>query len=118
MKIGNKVIRLSNPSYIIAEIGINHEGNYDICKQMILEAFSAGADAALKLQTFEPAEHYLPGTESYKTYRGTMFSDIQITKIFRYAKDLGIDIFSSCGDFRTIDLINKLNPVALRFHQV
>ena len=113
MKIGNKVIRLSNPSYIIAEIGINHEGNFDTCKQMILEAFSAGANA-VKLQTFKPAEHYLPGTESYKTYKGTMFSDIQITKIFRYAKDLGIDIFSSCGDFRTIDLINKLDPVAFK----
>ena len=43
MKIG-KVIRLSNPSHIIAEIGINHEGNFDTCKQMILEAFSAGAN--------------------------------------------------------------------------
>ena len=42
-----------NKPYIIAEIGINHEGNYSIAKKLILEANKAGADA-VKFQVFKP----------------------------------------------------------------
>ena len=44
--------KLKKP-YIIAEIGINHEGNYLIAKKLIYEAKKAGADA-VKFQVFKP----------------------------------------------------------------
>lgn len=113
MRIGSRDIHLCKPSYIIAEIGVNHEGNFDICKKMISKASKSGADA-VKLQTFDPAQHYLPGTESYRVYENTSFSYNQIEQLFKYAQDLKIDIFSTCGDIKTIDFINKLNPVAFK----
>jgi sialic acid synthase SpsE len=44
--------KLKKP-YIIAEIGINHEGSYIAAKKLISEAKKAGADA-VKFQVFEP----------------------------------------------------------------
>ena len=42
-----------NKPYIIAEIGINHEGSYSLAKKLIFEAKKAGADA-VKFQVFKP----------------------------------------------------------------
>ena len=53
-----------NKTYIIAEIGINHEGKYNIAKKMILSAAKAGADA-VKFQLFNPKT--LAGPQSIKT---------------------------------------------------
>ena len=62
-KLGNRVIGDENPTFIIAEIGINHEGNPAKCMEMIESAARAGADS-IKLQTLPADENYLPGTES------------------------------------------------------
>ena len=51
MKIGN--LNLNTDIMIIAEIGNNHEGNFDLAKEMIIEASNAGADA-VKFQTIQP----------------------------------------------------------------
>ena len=53
-----------NKTYIIAEIGINHEGKYNLAKKMILSAAKAGADA-VKFQLFNPKT--LAGPQSIKT---------------------------------------------------
>ena len=53
IKVGKKFIGPGEPTYIIAEIGINHEGDPDVCQKMIKEAAAAGADA-IKLQTYTP----------------------------------------------------------------
>ena len=49
-------------TYIIAEIGINHEGNYSLCKEMVYAAKEAGVKA-IKLQTIDPDKNYLKNTE-------------------------------------------------------
>ena len=48
--IGNKKIGKDNPVFIIAEAGINHNGDLDIAKKLIKEASKCGADA-IKFQT-------------------------------------------------------------------
>ena len=52
-------------TYIIAEIGINHEGNADRCAEMIRSFVSAGADA-VKLQTVSAARSYAPERKAMK----------------------------------------------------
>ena len=55
MKIGNQKIGSGNPVYIIAEAGINHNGDIDIAKEMIKYASKCGADA-IKFQTLKADE--------------------------------------------------------------
>jgi N-acetylneuraminate synthase len=45
VKIGNRVVGAGQPCYIIAEIGINHNGNVDLAKRLISVAVAAGCDA-------------------------------------------------------------------------
>ncbi len=53
IKIGNRLIGLDQPVFIIAEAGVNHNGNLKLAKKLIDVAAQAGADA-IKFQTFDP----------------------------------------------------------------
>ena len=55
IKTKNFSIGQNNPAYIIAEIGSNHNGDYDIACELIVKAKEAGANA-VKFQTFIPGE--------------------------------------------------------------
>lgn len=64
IKIGGKVIGNGTLPFIIAEAGINHNGNIDIAKRMVLAAKKAGADA-IKFQTFHTEEFVKDRSEMY-----------------------------------------------------
>ena len=53
LKIGRRMVGEGHPTYIAAEIGINHNGDLEIAKKMIHEAFHAGVDA-VKFQKRTP----------------------------------------------------------------
>ncbi len=98
-------------TYIIAEIGINHEGNYSLCKEMVYAAKEAGVKA-IKLQTIDPDKNYLKNTESYKIFSQARLSKTQTEDIFNISKKLNLDIFTTVGDVETADWIKSLNPSA------
>ena len=52
IKLGNREIFEGSKPYIIAEIGVNHEGSLDLAKKLIDLAKEGGADAA-KFQTYK-----------------------------------------------------------------
>ena len=52
IKIGNKIIGENKPVFIIAEAGVNHNGNFNLAKRLVIEAKKAGADC-IKFQTFK-----------------------------------------------------------------
>ena len=97
------------PTIVIAEIGINHEGSVDTCALMIEAAVRAGADA-IKLQTSDPDEHYLPGTSSYELYSKAKLRPEETAAMFALAKKLGVEVFTTCGDVPTLELIESLDP--------
>ena len=59
-----KKINFAKP-YFIAEIGVNHNGNLDLAKKMVLAAKSSKADA-VKFQTFTAENLVLPNTPKVK----------------------------------------------------
>ncbi|MFZ3074396.1 MAG: N-acetylneuraminate synthase family protein [Minisyncoccales bacterium] len=61
LKIGNKLIGDSNPCFIIAEAGVNHNGDFDLAIKLIDAAKAAGVDA-VKFQTFKAEEIVIPDT--------------------------------------------------------
>ena len=71
--------------FIIAEIGVNHGGNFTDCVKLIKASAKAGADAA-KLQLINPDESYEKGTKSYKEFSNKLFNYTQLKKLKMIAK--------------------------------
>lgn len=108
---GRRLIGPGHPTVIIAEIGVNHEGSAAICALMIEAAAHAGVDA-VKLQSADPDEHYLPGTESHRTYSSAALKREETAAMFVLAKKLGLEVLTTCGDPPTMDFIETLDPAA------
>ncbi|MDB4918514.1 N-acetylneuraminate synthase family protein [Mucilaginibacter sp.] len=115
-----KKIGLGEPCYIIAEIGINHNGSLEIAKQLIDEAVAAKA-SAVKFQKRTP-EICVPkdqwdimrdtpwGRISYIDYkRKTEFGIAEYATIDQYCKKQGIDWFVSTWDVEAVDFMERFD---------
>lgn len=121
LKNGRK-IGDGHPCYIIAEIGINHNGEMSICKDLITAAHAAGCDA-VKFQKRTPEicvprdqwdkERETPwGRMTYIDYKKRMeFGVEEFAEIDAFCKSLGIDWFASCWDQPSVDFIEAYDPV-------
>lgn len=117
----NKKIGPGEPTYIIAEIGINHNGSLDIAKKLIDEAAAAGC-SAVKFQKRTPElcvprdqwdiERDTPwGRMTYMEYRHKVeFSFVEFVEINRHCRERGIDWFASCWDELSVDFIEQFDP--------
>ncbi|MFC2071651.1 N-acetylneuraminate synthase family protein, partial [Chloroflexota bacterium] len=124
VKIGNKVVGDGYPCYIIAEVGINHNGSLEIAKKLIDVAATCGCDAVkFQKRTVEvvysaeelakPRESVF-GTTNGDLKRGLEFGYEQYTEINRYCGEKGIDWFASCWDEGSVDFIEQFNPVCYK----
>ncbi len=121
IKVADKIIGDGHPVFIIAEIGINHNGDLEIAKKMIEGAKKAGCDA-VKFQKRTPElcvpkdqwnlERDTPwGRITYIEYRHKVeFGEKEYAELDRYCKDLGIMWFASCWDEPSVDFIEQFNP--------
>ena len=86
-------------TYIIAEIGVNHDSNYETAIELTYEAYMAGADA-VKFQAW--GEDHFPAIEHLRLPDGDLYN-LQI-----YAESLGLDWFCTPFDFWSIDFLAEL----------
>lgn len=118
--IGNKIIGENEPVFIIAEIGINHNGDVKIAKKLIDVAVEAGCDAVkfqkrtidivyTKEELERPRETPF-GTTNGDLKRGLEFGKDQYKEIDKYCKQKGIMWFASCWDEQSVDFIDEFNP--------
>lgn len=125
IKIGNRLIGEGYPAYVIAEIGINHNGDLDTAKEMILAAHETGADA-VKFQKRTP-ELCVPkdqrevmretpwGYISYMAYREKVeFGIEEYRAIDAFCKELGVDWFVSVWDERSVDFMEVFSPLCYK----
>ncbi len=99
------------PCYIIAEIGSNHNGNFDLACQLIEKAANAGVNA-VKFQTFKAASHYSKSTNKISLYKEDIYNLIEKLEIDRtwhpklakLCMDAGIDFLDSPCDFEAVKL--------------
>jgi len=124
VKIGDKIIGDGYPCYVVAEVGINHNGSLEIAKKLIDVATTCGCDA-VKFQkrtievVYSPEELARPrespfGTTNGDLKRGLEFGYEQYSEIDKYCKEKGIDWFASCWDKGSIDFIEQFNPVCYK----
>ncbi len=120
VKIGNSVIGNDFPCYIVAEIGINHNGSLDMAKQLIDVAVKFGCDA-VKFQKrtvdvvytaeelAKPRENPF-GPTNGDLKRGLEFGLKEYKEIDAYCKSKGITWFVSCWDEKSLDFIKQFDP--------
>jgi len=119
IKIGNRLVGDGEPCFIVAEIGINHNGSLEIVRKLIDMAKNAGCDA-VKFQKRTP-DICVPEDQKYKMretpwgemtyidYRNRMeFSLDQYNEINCYCcRDRGIMWFVSCWDLPSVDFMEN-----------
>lgn len=121
VRIGKRLVGDGHPVYIIAEIGINHNGSLDTARELIFGAVGAGADC-VKFQKRTPElcvpkdqwhlERDTPwGRMSYIDYRRRVeFGRDEYAAIDRYCRELDIDWTASCWDEPSVDFIEQFAP--------
>ena len=68
IKIENKKIGDDNPVYVVAEAGLNHNGDVNLAKQLIEKAAECGADA-IKFQTFKTEEFLAANSQYFDNFK-------------------------------------------------
>jgi N-acetylneuraminate synthase len=123
--IGNRKVGDGYPTFIVAEIGINHNGSLDIAKSLIDVAVKTGVDA-VKLQKRTPELCVPPdqqkhmretpwGYISYLDYRYKVeFGQNEYREIDRYCKQKNIPWFASVWDEPSVDFLQQFNPMCFK----
>jgi N-acetylneuraminate synthase len=117
VKIGNRMVGDGNPCFIIAEIGINHNGDIKIAKRLIDLAAFAGCDA-VKFQkrtidvVYSAEELAKPRENPFGTTNGDLkygleFGLKEYKEINKYCRDKKIMWFASCWDEDSVDFIDQ-----------
>jgi N-acetylneuraminate synthase len=120
VKIGGQSIGDGHPCYVVAEIGINHNGDVGQAKRLISVAAAAGCNA-VKFQkrtidvVYTPDELAKPrespfGETNGDLKRGLEFGLEQYREIDRFARDCEIVWFASCWDVASVDFIDQFDP--------
>ncbi len=127
MKIGNFDLE-KDGTFIIAELSANHNGSIDIAKESIKVAKEIGANA-IKLQTYRAdtmtlnchKEDFIvkggtlwDGKSLYELYQWAYTPWEWHKELFEYAREIGIDIFSSPFDKSAVDFLEEFNPSAYK----
>jgi N-acetylneuraminate synthase len=119
--VGERLIGDGHPVFVIAEIGINHNGSMEIAKKIIEGAKAAGCDA-VKFQKRTPEvcvpkdqwniERDTPwGRMTYIDYRYKVeFGKKDYDEIDKFCRRLGILWFASCWDIESVDFMEDFNP--------
>ncbi|GAP09521.1 N-acetylneuraminate synthase [Bellilinea caldifistulae] len=125
VKIGDRWVGDGHPTYVVAEIGINHNGDIEIAKRLMDAAKHAGVDA-VKFQKRTPELCTPPdqrnvmretpwGYITYLEYRHKIeFGEAEYREVDRYAKEIGITWFVSVWDEPSVDFIEAFDPVAYK----
>ncbi len=125
--LGGRRISADDPCYVIAEIGVNHNGDVDLAHRMVDAAKSAGADA-VKFQTFRTNDLIRRGTkkaayQAAKTGAGSqddMLRKLELplsafAELKAHCDEVGIDFISTAFDSQSLHDVVSLGPVCLKW---
>jgi N-acetylneuraminate synthase len=121
VRIGDRLVGDGQPVFVVAEIGINHNGSLELARKLIDGALLAGCDA-VKFQKRTPelcvpreqwhVERDTPwGRMTYIEYRHRVeLGAREYEAIDRYCRERGILWFASCWDEPSVDFIERFDP--------
>jgi len=120
VRLGNRLVGDAEPCFVIAEIGINHNGDIDLAKRLVSVAVAAGCDA-VKFQkrtvdvVYAAEELAKPrespfGATNGDLKRGLEFDYYDYQEIDAFCRSSKILWFASCWDEASVDFIDRFNP--------
>jgi N-acetylneuraminate synthase len=124
VKIGDRLVGDGEPCFVIAEVGINHNGDVDLAKKLVSAAAVAGCDA-VKFQKrtvdvvytaeelAKPRENPF-GTTNGDLKRGLEFGEEAYREIDAFCRAQKILWFASCWDEGAVDFIEKFRPACYK----
>lgn len=125
IKIGSRLISPHHPTYIIAEIGLNHQGDVEIAKVLVDKAVEAGVDCvkfqkrSLKnlysskvLEDLSQQEHGIH--YSLHHIQKTELSDADMASLYEYAKSKNVDFLCTPWDTESLLFLEKLGVDAFK----
>jgi N,N'-diacetyllegionaminate synthase len=127
LTIGKKELGSQHPCFIIAEAGVNHNGDTALAKKLIDAAIEAGADA-VKFQTFKAENIVTPtaekadyqkhttgaGESQYEMIKKLELSETDFRDLSDYAKEAGIIFLSTPFDEESVDLLDQIGVPAFK----
>ena len=113
-------------TYIISEIGINHNGDIELAKELILKSKKSGCDA-VKFQKRDIESVYTKeeldtprespfGTTTREQKEGIEFSIEQYKELEKFSKEQGLEFIVSCWDKVSLDLVEE--HLDVKYHKV
>jgi N-acetylneuraminate synthase len=121
VRVGERLVGDGQPAFIVAEIGINHNGDLEIAKQLVDVAKGAGCDA-VKFQKRTPELCVPPeqrnvmretpwGIMTYMDYRRRIeFDTEEYREIDRYCRERKMLWFASVWDKPSVDFVEAFQP--------
>lgn len=127
IRIDHKTISSTSPAFLIAEIGVNHNGRLDLAKALVEEAANCGVDC-VKFQTFKadrvvtpnaPKAHYQNETTDHTESQLDMLSNLELSrdehiKLKQHCSELGLIFLSTPYNFEDIDLLETIGVSAYK----
>ena len=127
IRIEDREIGQCRPCFIIAEVGVNHNGDPELAMKMVEAAAEAGADC-VKFQTFRAQEFVNDAEETYTyTSKGRevtesmleMFQRLELkqedfARLFEHTRELGLVPLSTPTDREAVDLLDELGAEAFK----
>ena len=113
IKIQDRTIGSGFPTFIIAEAGLNHNGNPELAAKLIKTAKECGADA-IKFQTYTTAELFPPDHPDYTKFEKHVFSRDTYEALIGDAKRNQIVFLSTPFDEASADLLESLGISAFK----
>ena len=127
IEIDGRLIGPGHPTYIIAEMSANHNGNFDRALSIIKAAKDAGADA-VKLQTYTPETMTINEKNDFFRIAGTPWHGRSLYELYgeaytpwdwqpdlkNAANKLGLDLFSTPFDKTAVDFLETMNVPAYK----
>lgn len=107
MRIGDRLVGTGLPTFIIAEVGMNHNGDLDLAKELIMAAGTTGVDA-VKFQTFKTELYF---DRSFPDYDVRVKHELPYewhSELYAIAHELGLEFFSTPFDEESVDFLNAL----------
>tara|TARA_Y100000817_G_scaffold96347_1_gene75009 strand:+ start:2845 stop:3696 length:852 start_codon:yes stop_codon:yes gene_type:complete len=113
IKVSNMTIGNEHPAFIIAEVGINHNGSFENAIKLIDEAHKSGA-SSVKFQTYITEKRVEKDAPIFDILKQCELSFEDQEKLFNYANEIGLVAFSTPFDNESVEFLTQIETPLLK----